>query len=232
MRIALVLTLSATLAVAEAPTAFEVASIRPTAGPIPGVPPAFGQQRTTEDTLTSRHTNLLEIMRRAFLTEPQLGKGMDWVREARYDMIAKSPAPATDAQLWMMVRPLLEERFKLKYHYESREVSGFSMVVAKGGPRLTPSVGGSNNLAMGNGVLTGSNVTLGRLAGLLSTVMRTTVVDETGLTGTYDFRLNPREFEGSPLPIMVQDGLGLKMESKKLQVQMLIIDNIEQPTDN
>jgi uncharacterized protein (TIGR03435 family) len=232
MRRSLLLLMFAVAINAQTPPAFEVATIRPTAGPIPGVPPGFGQQRTTADTLTSRHTALIEIIRRAFGSEPEFAKGLDWAREERFDIVAKSAAPATDAQLWAMVQPLLEQRFKLKYHREPREVSGLAMVIGKNGPKLTPSEGGSNNLAMGNGILTGHNVTLSRLAGLLTTIMRTPVRDETGLTGTYDFILDPREYQGSPIPAMIQEALGLKLESKKFQVDVLVIDHIERPDDN
>src|SRR5712671_5974291 len=58
--------LSAAALMAQAPPAFEVATIRPTAGPIPGIPPLLGHQETTADTLTARHTQLIEIIRRAY----------------------------------------------------------------------------------------------------------------------------------------------------------------------
>lgn len=61
-----VLVLMATIGIAQSPPAFEVATVRPSSGPIPGVPPMFGQQGTTADTLTARHTPLIEIIRRAF----------------------------------------------------------------------------------------------------------------------------------------------------------------------
>ena len=86
MRFYLVLLLALTFAalMAQAPSAFEVATIRPSSGPIPGVPPMFGQQGTTADTLTARHTALMEIIRRAYGLLPQeLVGGPDWIRDQR-----------------------------------------------------------------------------------------------------------------------------------------------------
>jgi len=222
------------IAIAQTSPSFEVATIRPTAGPIPGVPPMLGNQVTTADTLTIRHTPLIEIIRRAFSLSPQeLTGGPAWIGEERYDVVGKSAAPATDAQLWAMARPLLEQRFKFKYHREPRQVSGLALVVAKNGPKgLTRSEGGSSNFAMGGGVFTGHNVPIARIATLLSALMRTAVLDATGLEGTYDFKIDPKEYEGSPVPTVIQEGLGLKLESRKFELQVMVIDRIEMPDEN
>src|SRR5689334_20998787 len=127
MRASLVLLVAVSAAAlpAQTPPRFEVSTVRPTAGPIPGAPPMFGQQQTSATTLTARHTLLMEIIRRAYgVVEQELVGGPDWIRDQRFDIVGKSAEPATDAELWAMVRPLLEERFKLKYHREPREVSG------------------------------------------------------------------------------------------------------------
>src|SRR4029077_52762 len=202
----LLLALSAAALVAQTPPAFEVATVRPTAGPIPGIPAMLGHQETTPDTLTARHTALIEIIRRAYGVGPQeLVGGPDWIREERYDIVGKSAARATDAELWSMVRPLLEERFKFKYHREPKEVSGLAMVVGKNGPKLPRSEGGSDNFSAANGVLKGHNVPMSRLAQLLSAVMGRPVMDATALDGAYDFLLDPKPYAGPgvPLPSMM-----------------------------
>src|SRR5215813_478597 len=239
-RVVLLFALSATVLLAQAPPAFEVSTVRPSAGPIPGVPPIFGQQRTTADTLNARHTVLIEIIRRAFgVVEQELAGGPDWILEKRFDIVGKSAAPATDAELWAMVRPMLEERFKLKYHREPREVSGLALVVGKNGPKLTRSEGGSNNISAAGGVLTGHNVPMASLAGLLSSVMRQPVTDATGLEGTYNFSVDPKPYAGQgpfDLPTMtitaIQEELGLRLESRKLELQVMVIDHIEAPDEN
>ena len=138
-----------------------------------------------------------------------------------------------------MVRPLLESRFKLKYHHEPKEVSGLAMLTGKNGPKLTRSEGGSSNFSAAGGVLRGHNVPISRLAGLLSSVIGRPVMDATHLEGTYDFLLDPKPYigQGRPdLPSMMitatQEELGLKLEARKFEIQVMVIDHIEQPDEN
>src|SRR3954470_9224362 len=114
---------------AQPPAAFEVATVRPSEGSIPGIPFNLGQQRTTPDTLTARNSALREIIQRAYGIGPQELEGPAWLNEVKLDLVGKSAQPATDAQLWAMVRPLLADRFKMTYHSEAREVSGLAMVI-------------------------------------------------------------------------------------------------------
>jgi uncharacterized protein (TIGR03435 family) len=221
--------------------AFEVATVRLSEGPIPGIPFNLGQQRTTPNTLTARNTALRELIQRAYGIGPQGLEGPAWLNDVRVDLVGKSTKPATDAQLWQMVRPLLAERFKMTSHSETREVSGLAMVVGKKGHKLKVSEGGSNNLAMNAGVFTGSNVTLGRLAGLLSAVLRRPVRDETGLDGTYDFIINTKVYadQGGPQDLAnltitaFREELGLQLEPRKYETQIMIIDHMERtPSEN
>jgi uncharacterized protein (TIGR03435 family) len=200
----------------------------------------FGQQRTSADTLTARHTQLIEIIRRAYgVVDQELAGAPDWIREQRFDIVGKVAGPATDAQLWSMVRPLLEERFKFKYHREPREVSGLALVVGKNGPKLTQSEGGSSEFSMAGGVFKGHNVPLSRLAQLLSSVLRRPVIDATGLDGTYDFTVDPKPYAGQGPPDLqgmvitaIQEELRLKLESRKFELQVMVVDHIERPDEN
>ena len=226
-------------AFAQSVPEFEVATIRPSEGPIPGIPFGLGQQRTTADTLTARNTALREMLQRAYGIGPQQLEGPAWMNDVKLDLVGKSTAKATDEQLWAMVRPLMEKRFHMKYHYETREVSGLAMVVGKNGHKLKASEGGSNNLAMNGGVFTGSNVTLGRLSGLLSSVLRRPVKDETGLTGAYDFMVNVQAYAGqggaqdlgSLVITAFQEELGLRLETRKFDSQVMVIDQMERTPD-
>jgi uncharacterized protein (TIGR03435 family) len=225
---------------AQSSPSFEVSTVRPSAGPIPGVPAFLGHQGTTADTLTARHTALVEIIRRAYgVVDQELVGAPAWTRDQRFDIVGKSATPATDAELWSMVRPLLEDRFKLKYHREPREVSGLALVVGRNGHKLKRSEGGSNNISAAGGVLTGRNVTMSRFVGLLSSVMQRPVRDETGLDGTYDFQVDPRQYAGTGpinLPSMVvtaiQEELGLRLESRKFELQVMVIDHVQPPDEN
>src|SRR5262249_1107659 len=76
---------------------FEVATVRLSEGPIPGIPFNLGQQRTSPDTLTARNTALREIIQRAYGIGPQQLEGPAWLNEVRLDLVGKSAQPATDA---------------------------------------------------------------------------------------------------------------------------------------
>jgi uncharacterized protein (TIGR03435 family) len=147
-----------------------------------------------------------------------------WTRTNRYDLQAKvapEDAPKLTAlkfeQRRAMFLPLLVERFNLKYHHETRELSGYSLVVAKGGPKMKPSEvppptpdakppepgaspkPGDPGAArpqqrrmlrlMGRGHLESEGTNAETLARVLSDQLGRTVVDKTGLTGNYDFTL-------------------------------------------
>lgn len=237
--LALLLISAATLT-AQTPLSFEVATVRPTAGPIEGVPAFLGQQRSTADTLTIRNTALFEIIRRGFDVVAQELVGPDWIREERFDIVGKSLEPTTDAELWRMIQPLLEERFKLKYHREPRQVSGLALVPARNGPKIKQSDGGSGEFSMANGIFRGTNVPISRLAQLTSSVMQQPVMDATGLEGRYDFMFEPRKYAtpGTAFPLQellrtaIQEELGLHLESRKFEIQIIVIDHIERPGEN
>ena len=92
---------------------------------------------------------------------------------------------------------------------------------------------------MNAGVYTGSNLTLGHLAGLLSAVLCRPVRDERGLDGTYDFVINTRAYAGQGGPqdlasltiTAFREDLGLQLESRKFDVQVMVIDHIERTPD-
>jgi uncharacterized protein (TIGR03435 family) len=113
------------------------------------------------------------------------------------------------------------------------------MEAGKRGAKLKPSEGGSNNLAMNAGTFTGSNVTMERLAGLLSSVLRRPVRDETHLEGTFDFVIDTRAYAGLGGPqdlasltiTAFREDLGLQLESRKFDLEVMVIDHIERTPD-
>jgi uncharacterized protein (TIGR03435 family) len=156
-----------------------------------------------------------------------------------------------------MLQKLLTERFKLTFHKEKKELSAYSITVGKNGARLTKSEGDPNGLPglgfRGLGKLVVRNATISDFAGLMQTVvLDRPVVDQSGLAGRFDFTLDwtpePSQFGGrggqAPQPgaddpaappdlftaIVAQ--LGLKLESAKLPVDVLVIDKVEKPSDN
>lgn len=179
-----------------------------------------------------------------------------WVQSDRYDVIAKAPvgiAPNVD-QARQMLQTLLADRFQLKFHRETKEMTVFALVVGKNGPKLKED-------AAGNGVMRfnpkGRDVELvatgAPIDSLITALPRMPgvdhpVLDKTGLTGKYDFQLtltgfqlsmNPErqsipaaDSEGPSIFAALQDQLGLKLEPQKAAVEILAIDGVDRPSEN
>ena len=164
-------------------------------------------------------------------------------------------------QMRERLRALLAERFRLTIHRENKEQSVYALVVAKNGSKLQVSqmkVGdeGRGRMRMGRGQLSGQGVPLDMLTGTLSNQLGRPVIDRTGLKGNFDFKLEwtpdpgqsagppgdgPRPGADAPPPpdpngpsvfTALQEQLGLRLESQKGPVEMLVIDRVEKPSEN
>jgi uncharacterized protein (TIGR03435 family) len=180
--------------------------------------------------------------------------GPDWMRSERYQINAKIDdsqfaamqklAPYDQrTQLKLMQEALLADRFKLKVHFETREMPAFELVVAKGGPKLAPATPGERTqLGMLNDTLTATNATLDQW--IHSPFMGgRNVINRTGLDGAYDFSLkwsnrtdaaDPQDASTSAPSLFtaVQEQLGLKLVPTKAPIEVIVIDHIEQPSEN
>jgi uncharacterized protein (TIGR03435 family) len=124
-------------------------------------------------------------------TQPITGKSA-WMNSTYYEVTAK---PEGDVglsydELRPMVQDLLQERFHLAYHMKTTRMKGYALVVAKGGPKLTPTKGAAQHSYVTRGRLDAANVPVSFVAGLLGYTLGQAVVDETGLKGSYDMQLN------------------------------------------
>ncbi len=181
--------------------------------------------------------------------------GPAWVSTEKFDIQAKAQDPehTTREQFFPMIQSLLVDRFKLKFHRGTIDVSGYALMVAKSGSRLkAPSdpnephrLGVSRGPEAGLQRLVGQMSGTNNLAQMLSNILLgQPVEDKTGITGPYDFTLTwaPGEGErgvppsGSSAPTgpslftALQEQLGLRLEPQKVSVQTFIIDSAEKPT--
>ena len=169
--------------------------------------------------------------------------------------------PAMQKQMFhALLEALLKERCKLVVHREMRERPVYDLVVAKNGPKLQKAAssvsadiaakhpeagavpGASGMFALGpNNSVALYGVSLRTLTTLLSNRAGRLVVDKTGLTGLYDIHLDPPESlpqdndsrdAGPSIFTMLQEQLGLKLESAKEPVETLVVDSIERPSEN
>jgi len=127
-----------------------------------------------------------------------------------------------------MLQTLLADRFKLAVRHEARELPVYALVVAKNGPKLRAAEGGS--MSSGPSMLRGQ-VPLSELAHYLSPSLGRTVLDRTGLAGTFEIKLEWMPDEES-LFTAIQEQLGLRLESTKAAVDVLVIDRAEKPSEN
>jgi uncharacterized protein (TIGR03435 family) len=179
-----------------------------------------------------------------------------WMESDKYDIVAQpdSDGQPNDRQLKAMMQKLLEDRFKLTFHREKRELSVYAITVAKSGPKLTKSGGDPNGLPgiffQGLGIMPATNANMGDLAMVLQgSVLDRPVIDRTGITGRFDFTLRwtPDEFQfpgvgrNVPRPTdnsapnlfqAIQEQLGLRLEATRAEAEVLVIDRVEKPTEN
>jgi uncharacterized protein (TIGR03435 family) len=188
----------------------------------------------------------------------QVSGGPSWITDDRYDINAKSEALIGDRPNPEMsrkvMRNFLAERFQLKAHEESKEMSVYALVEAKGGSKLKMSEATAGNgprmMRMGRGQITANGVSIDMLARQLAQEVGRTVLDKTELKGNYDITLSftPEQRGGIAPPsadavagagtsgptvfTALQEQLGLKLESTKGPVPILVIDSVSKPTEN
>jgi uncharacterized protein (TIGR03435 family) len=243
-----------------APPVFEVASVKSAPSPPVG---AIGLFTYPGGRIVVSNYTLKNLIHDAYNVEDyQILGGPRWVNDDRYNIEAKPPEssasskwiPANfktppNAEIRQMLQTLLAERFQLKVHPETRKESVYALVVAKGGPKLKapttekqPFIGlgrvGARDKAAALSTLDGQNATMAQLAERLAArVLRRKVLDQTGLQGNFDFRLEyaadfAQSDAGESVFQALQEQLGLKLETQPGLNDVLIIDSAEKPSGN
>jgi uncharacterized protein (TIGR03435 family) len=186
--------------------------------------------------LTLTNATLGDCLKFAYglVSDAQLS-GPDWVSsgDIRFDIDGRAPVDTPRDQLLLMLRTLLTERLKLREHPEARAVSFLALVIGKGGPKFSTSKpdaeARSHNMTFG-GRISGVQLTMSTLAVLLSRFERQTIVDRTGLRGSYDLKLEWALSPGADGPSIytaLQEQLGLRLESRKGPLDVLVVDHAE-----
>lgn len=235
--------LSATALCVAAPPAFAVASIRPSAESV-----RFehdGRMETTPGTLTMRDVTLATCIKWAYGVQDSQILGPDWLQSEHFDVTAKGDDRADVDRMKLMMQALLADRFELSFHRQNKEMSAYTLTVGKSGAKLRESNGETKPSRQNSEMGTVARATTMRDFGdFLSSVLKTPVVDQTGLHARYDFAIDftpyvQADMEAGRKPDTVgillaalQGELGLKLESKKENVEVLVIDHAEKPTEN
>jgi uncharacterized protein (TIGR03435 family) len=188
------------------------------------------------------------------LNDSQILGAPNWMIYDPWDVEAKAEFPSTEDQLQAMFQALLADRFKLRFHRETRELAAYVLSVDKPGSKLTPSSAKDPFAIPGKpqerpGVQVGTGVPVSYLCWSLSFSLGAPVIDKTGLAGYFDFTLDrsspqSQEPPGPAAPVLngpdrnadlinaVRAQLGLKLEYRKAPVEILVIDHAERPSEN
>ena len=194
----------------------------------------------------ARATSLKFLLEWAYGILPsQHSDGPSWMENDRYDIVAKADGNATNAQMRMMTRTLLAERFKLKFHRETREVPVLVVSLGKTAPklfppkehesysiRIEPQMGPDRKVASWHVVAT--RFSFAQLNETFSRQLERVIVNQTGMEGDFDFTLDMTPDENRPNPLdpsiviaAMRDQLGLTVKTQKGPVEFLVIDSAE-----
>jgi uncharacterized protein (TIGR03435 family) len=223
---------------------FEVASIKPAPlQPIGRTSVHMSSDRSTGN-LTYSNVSLRDLIGQAYKLQSYQISGPEWLNDVRFDIAAKFEPGSSSEQFEQMHQSLLDDRFHLKFHRETKELPIYALTIAKGGSKLKPSdtSGQSSSNSNGNRVHLEAKVTLTKFAEYLSQRTDRPVLNQTGLDGSYEITLDYARDEGldakgdATVPSLftaIQEQLGLKLEGAKGPIESLVVDSADRtPTEN
>jgi len=236
---------------AETPLSFEVASVKAIAEPgaksefaagyEAGMRAALADQgiRVRGQSVYVTDHSLRDLIRLAYEVKDHQINGPGWMAEQKYDLAATMPAATHRAQIPEMLRTLLAQRFQLQLHRELRPMTVYVLQAIRSGAKLTAAP--ARRAGMGNGRpgrVMAMSASMSRFAELLAKAEDCPVIDMTGIDGLYDFDLNYEPNGGTAetgpgLATALSEQLGLRLEKRRMPVELLVIDHVEKiPAEN
>ena len=212
---------------------------------------------TTNDRFSMENFTLRHVIRVAYglKSDSQITGGPDWMDKQAFDIVAKIDdteaarigklkGDERSKEYGLLLQSLLADRFQLQVHRVEQSRSVFALVVAKSGAKLARSSAAQQdyNFSWGNGHMEAKFVSMDALADHLMWMPESgqrVVVNRTGLSGEYDFKLDWTPDHGGGVPpdstyaglfTALQDQLGLKLESQKGSIDVVVVDNAVKPT--
>lgn len=219
----------------------------------------------------AENVRILNLVSQAYGIKQDLIFGMPgWANDAHYDVQAKLSSEDAEAMSKMsredknaatqaLLRGMLEERFHLKAHIETRQLPVYDLVIAKGGVKMKATRAGDPAAVKGadgralrglvrfqDGMITDQGIEMSAFIGQLTNMVHRAVRDKTGLQGGFDFTLKyAPDRDGPPDPAggvpqddapsifaALEEQLGLKLQPDKGPVATVVIDHVEQPSEN
>ncbi len=244
-----ILILLSCCAIAQTQPSFEVAVIRPYGGAprtneyAPGIVNRIG-------------VRLVDYIAWAYDVQDFEISGPTWMSDLRFDISAKAATPAPIPEMRRMMQALLAERFNLVLHREQREMGALVLTIGKDGHKLVEnSTASAPQFSISAFNLAGDGATINQMTGSLTRNLHIRVVDQTGLAGRYNYRVDISSFvtdemrrrsNGAPgmvnstimempgiVATAIQEQMGLRVTSTKIPSEVIIVDRIEKsPTEN
>src|SRR5687767_9285981 len=228
---------------------FEVASVKRQIDPAPVQPPP-----ERPHVFYRRNATAAQLIRFAFdLHATQLIGGPSWIRKDGFEINGKAAGPVSERDMRLMVQSLLEERFKLVTHQEQRDMLSARLVVASRDGTLGPNLKRCDpqnppkdrDFAMSATVRVAflKCAPISALAPVVAAVLGFPVIDETHLSGSWTVQLayetnavsdqqNRSRVSAPPIRDALKEQLGLQVESTRGPVSVIVVDSIEQPSEN
>jgi uncharacterized protein (TIGR03435 family) len=229
--------------------AFDVASVKPSQHL---VGPDYNNQITYSTVgITARNVTLKRLLAEAYHMQLHQVLGPGWLDQNEYDIDARAAGASTREQMALMLRSLVGERFNLKQHSEMREMRVYELAIGKSGSKIRALTEGEPVKAGGGFHFHGDMRQFADLLAVQFSIPAANnpseparaggslipVVDKTGLQGVFDFSVDMRPELGTDMftawQRALQDQLGLRIESRKENVDVLVVDEAARiPTEN
>jgi uncharacterized protein (TIGR03435 family) len=187
---------------------------------------------------------LKRLVERAYDVKPFQVIAPEWTENVRFDITAKYPENSKDSDRPAMLRALLEDRFKLATHMETKELPGYALVVAKGGLKIQPATTSESDGDMSDSssnnqeVLRVTSIPMSEFTDFLARRLGSPVSDSTNASGHYSFELHwalEGDVRASDFAAIQEAivSIGLRLQATRVPVQIVVVDRIERvPTEN
>jgi uncharacterized protein (TIGR03435 family) len=230
-------------------TSFDVGSVKPSQRLVG--PDYNNQLAFSEVGLRARNVTLRRLVAEAYRLQLRQVIGQSWLDQNEYDIEAQAGRAVSKEELVLMLRSLLADRFDLKQHGETRSMRGYELVTDKAGPKIQPMKAGERPRTGTGFHFHGDMRQLADLIAIQLTIPApedptrpalaggapAPVLDKTALSGIYDFNVDIKPELGTDgftiWKRVLQDQLGLKLESRRGEVPVVVVDNASRiPTEN
>jgi uncharacterized protein (TIGR03435 family) len=215
--------------------AFEAAVVKLNrTGGVNGFFPSPGRLRVTNSTFR-------QLVEAVFHRKTGTLDGLKgWMESKRYDIEGSAPAAAGFDDELLMLQALLVERFHLRFHFETRDLTVLGLLKSKGGVKIQPArvAGQKERITIRPGEISGTNIPFGHFVTVLQAQTGFPITNETGISGEFDFtfKYDPEDSagvaSGTSVFAALDDQLGLRLERRKGPMEVMVIDSAEEPTSS